>query len=538
MPIDVKIADKPFWSVDNYSVDEDSTPVNPADSTGGYGQFTFGIPDTDENLLLRGKVVDLSDGTQGKTQGIITGLAGDGDIITVSADSKLSRTSVTRTAQPFVGTLEGAFRYYLGLVGYTAGIVVDTTIASRSVVFPGWSANVWDQLKKLCAAQQVELTLASNNAVLRPLRGRTAINYRDTSAHFTIDDTGIAQSVELYAYNTEWRTGGLAYPLGGWNDKVTVQQGLAAGSRTEVDIPLEPDSDSTLGVSLTSVQQPSAVDNVDRGYSASSVYSVLGNDNLNYPAADWVAGGGSVTVSIGEDTRSIKLVIVAPNDASRAPFQLAMPNPDNTSYSSLRIVGDGVFYDRKLHDFLTGNSADRAPTEVGATVDNEFVNSYEDVFRSGQWAAAAYTGPRQTINVSTSGINRRGDTGNYRYPTMGDANVDPDFAGKTMGEINAEFTGWSFKQFSDYELAKVANDFDNQAFGNVAGARVFHRGQWYRIRSVSGMGPSGLSYTAERDTIMGDANDAYTGKTMGEMNALFTGKTMGEVSIAPLPMEV
>lgn len=533
MGIDVKIGTTPKWNAIDYSVTEDATPIDPSDLGGGVGQFTLDLPETTDVKLARNKAITLSDGAQGTTVGTARGLGGNGVVATLTVDSRMARLNVTRTAQPYSGTLSGAFTYYLGLVGVTTGIVVDTTIATRPVTFPGWQAVVWDQVKKLMAAVGVETSLVADNIVLRPLRGRIAQNYRDTAESWSIDDTSRAQSVEINYYQSVAKTNALAYPLGGWTSDVQAYQ-VDAGQVATFDISLEPDNEHSLGASLTSIAQPVCVASVDRYYSTSSVYTVSGNDGLPIPPAQWLADGGSVTAAINDDTRSITVTIRGGKSSQYAPYTIGMSSGDNTFYSSLRIVGTGVFYNRQTLALQTGNSADVAPTVIGATVDNEFINTYGDAFRAGLWTLARYTGPEQTISVSTTGINRRGDTGSYAYMTFGQANVDPDFAGKKFGQINTAFAGLTMAQFSALQFAKVQNNFENQAFGNVAGARVFSDGSWYRIRSVSSITPESVSYSGEQDNIMSDATASYAGMTMGQINALHAGKTFADFNARPL----
>ena len=428
------------------------------------------------------------------------------------------------------------FRYYLGLVGVVNGIIVDPAVDSVPVVFPGWDGNCWDQTKKMTAAQQVEVTLASNYIVLRPIRGRVAINYRDNDVSWAINDVNIAQQVEVFYYNSQQKTNSLVYPLGGWTDQTPVYAGLAAGSVTKVNIALIPDDVITLGASLTSVQQPVAVDSVDRDYDTSSVYAIVGNDGLPYLASEWAANGGKVEVAIGADTRSLDLTITASRETQYAPYQLAMASGTSDSYSSLRIVGSGVFFDRQKLVFDTGNSADVAPTVVGATVDSEFIQTRDQAYHVGLWAGARWTGPQQTITINTSGINRLGDNGNYRYPVVEEFNAE--FAGMTVADFNAAWVGEVVANFNAHELALVSADFDNQAFGNVAGARVLHDGQWYRIRTVPGIGPASLTYTAERDTIVSDFNTVYAGMTVADFNTEHAGKTTGGWGLSPLSLNV
>lgn len=521
-----------FPNTADYSVVEDATPLDPSDSTGGVGTFTFGVSDKGSYLGFRGRTAMLADGSQGTTTGTVSGSSSDGTTVTVSADSRLIALNVIRTAQPYSGTISGALNYYLGLVNITSGIVIDSAIASTPVVVPGWSGNLWDKMRQFAAVFQFEISLVSNNIVARAPRQRIAQNYRDASVAYNINNGNIARAVEVYYYQSVQQTGALAYPLGGWNANVQPLQ-VNAGETLTTTLPLTPSGSTGLLASLSYISQPTCVDSVDRYYTASSVYCVAGNDGLPIPAAQWLAGGGSLTATIAPDTRSIVVTITGSTDTKYAPYRIGMSSGTTNFYSSLRIVGNGIFSNKQMARFDTGNTIDQAPTEVGATIDSEFVVSYLDAVRVGRAAVARYTGPTHTISVASTGINKVGDTGSLAYPTMGQFNADADFAGKTMSQFNTQFSGWTMKQFNDYEFAKVAGNFENQAFGNVAGARVLYRNGYFRIRNAT-IGPGSVQYTAERDTVASDFNTAFAGMTMAQFNAIHAGETMGDYNASPL----
>lgn len=507
---------RPYWSSGSYTILEDSTPIDPADATGGFGQLTTVLYDDSDARRHGGKRLDLVDGEQGETTGIIRGLSGNGISASLVADSRLALTAVTRQAQPFVGSLGGALRYYLGLCSITDSIVVHDDLEAIPVKLLGWNANVYDQLKRLAPVHSFEMSLVSNNIVFRPVRGRIAENYRDASVTWTLDESGMAQRVEGYSYGI---TSGvdLIYPTGGWNEDVTVYT-LDAGQTTELDLPLE--------ASLSSVAQPTCVALVEREYVGTSVYSVSGKDGIAIQPAQWAAGGGSVTVEIGEDTRSLKVTIVASAETQYAPYRIAVSAGPSDWYSSLRIRGTGVFYKKSLMTLPANVDPDRAPQEVGATVDNEFYEDEDHLFHGLMWTAARFSSARQTINVTSKGINRRGESGSARYPTIGD--VEAEFGSATIGARYAQL-GPTIGDWNDKLFALVRDDFENQAFGNVGGARTLQDDCWYRIRSAT-IQPGSLSYSAEWDTTIGD----LPVETIGQWNARLAGKTIGEYNVAPL----
>lgn len=523
MGVDIHVGDLWLPNATQFNVTEDSTPIDPGDTSGGYGQANFTVPEQEGDKALIDKNFTLVDKAQGTTQAIVRSISSDKKLVTLTADSRMSLMAVTRTAQVFSGTLEGALRYYLGLVDLNDGIVVDPTIASQHVDLPGWSAEVGYQImKKMAPKFGFEVSLVSNNIVFRRLRGRVATNYRDSSQGWSIDRSQMARTVEGYAYHGVLTDTGLVYPAGGWNADVQIYQ-VDANELLEFDIPIEG--------SLTAISQPAPVNTVLRDDNDASVYSISGGDGLPYPASQWRANGGSLITTIGEDTRSIHVRLQGPNDLEHQPYRIAAGESASDYFSTLRILGSGVIFDKEKISIQTGVDPERATQEVGVTIDNEFINTREELLDAMIWSVAAWTGPRRAYTAATKGINRIGDSGSYAYPTI--AQFNALWAGSTIADFNAAFAGQTIRQFNQYELATVSSDFSNQAFGNIAGARVYDDYAWNRIRTAA-IGASGVSYTAEADTTLGDFNDVWAGQTIADFNAAWYKKTILEFNVQPL----
>lgn len=527
MSVDVTIGDTFYPNVATFQLSEDSTPIDPSDTTGGVGQISLTIAKHRDWRHMRKQTLDLEDSAQGTTQGRVEELVDSSEVIQITAISRLAQLTVVRTAQPYRGTLEGAFAYYLSLCGITEKYIVEESVRSIPVVLPGWSGEVWLQVnKKLAPAMGVEISLVSDLIVMRPLRGRLAENHRISKLSHTISDTGLAQSVEGYVYNSHWETDQVVYPTNGVRDPEAQILQVDAGERVEIDLPIE--------ASLISVQQPRVVRDVGPEDAGASVYTVSGNDGLPITPSQWEDFGGSVSVEINEDTRSLKLIIVGARQEQYAPFRLAAASGPSDFYNSLQIVGTGVFFDKELVTIKTGLTVDQAATEVGATVDNEFFDTQAKLLDALVWTATRYTGPRETLTVTTSGIHRIGESGNYRFPIIADFNADLRDQGiTTIAEWNALHPGQTVGEFDADRRTAAASDFANQAFGNVAGARVFYEDAYYRIRQ-STIDVTDVQYTAEQDTTVGDFDAAWAGATVGEFNANRRGITVGMHNTEPL----
>lgn len=533
MSVDILVGGKRLTDkISGYSVSEFATSLDPSDMSGGAGQITVNMESSDASTFARRKEIVIEDSTQGTVKGVVSSTSSaNGFNDTLTADSRLIALTYTRTALPYSGTLGGLLRYYFGLVGITNFIAIDPDIDVRPATAPGWNGVVLDAVKRICSANQIELSLVSNNVVVRNVRQRVAVNLRDASVSTSVDDTNLAQAVELfYMHSMERRTDALVYPLGGWSEEDKIIS-VNAGEVEEVEIDLVPASGEVgLGVSVESVVQPTCIDFVGREVVDQSVYCVSGNDGKPIPASRWAAMGGSLEVLIGEDSRSLIIRVHGSTEKELSPFRISASTISSTHYSSLRILGTGVFFDRRMMRGETGNSPDLTSQEV-AQIESDFIAGDEQAFRCLQAAMHTFTGPSLMLSVNTRGINRQSDSGSYQYPTIADFNAM--FSGMTMASFNAAQSGEEIADFNAALLSEVQNDFTNQAFGNIAGARVAGDGAWFRVTEAT-VNHGSITYTAMRDTTMADWNEHYLGMTLADFNTLASGLTVGDLALKPL----
>jgi hypothetical protein len=576
----------PETNIVSYSATEDSTPIDPSDSSGGVGQISISLADDmqrDGSILYINDDITLSDGINGTTTGKVNSVKLSNGIADISGDSRVGMFLSYQNIPPFTGTLADAFYNYCDIVGLSANRYVDPDIASIPVNFPGYVGDMWQFMKNMCSAMQIELSLVSNNVVLRPLRSRIAENKRNIDESVSIENKNLAQSVEVYYYNNSTQSSVLVYPKGGWNSSVQIYQ-VDAGEVLEVNIPVD--------VYLTSIQQPTpyASGAVPRGYvGPSSTYSVVGKDGVPISATAWTNNGGNLTATIGDDGKSVKVTIFGATDfAGVAPYRIAAGAGDGTYYSTLRLMGGGTFFDKQKATILTGVPASKTATVVGVTVDNPFISTYSQARDVGAIVAANYAGTKQVLNVTTVGINRSGESGSITYPKFSDfdagvstitnatgdgttitytaansftigqqvgiSGISPSiynttgtvtFANSTTFKIagnatgtyssggQAYYLGNTFKDFTAQQFDLVKNNFENQAFGNVAGARVKYGDAYYRIRNAT-ITESTISYSAERDTIVNDFDTVWSGKTFAQFDTQFVNKKFEDFGVIPL----
>jgi len=530
----------------NFSVVEAATPLAAGDSSGQVGTITFDIAQPDPfilpdhpinkygvNILVR-EPVRLDDTRKGFTVGTVTSAtrtSGAGTI-SVTATSRLGDLNIYNVqATPFVGTLADAFEYYLSLANVTVDLLVDPAVASNSVIFPGWNGELWFHLKQMAVAVDCDISLVSGVIILRPIRTREATRGRDIERTFNIGGGQLAQNIEVIQYNNRQITDELVYPPGGWNETVSTINVNAGETITEI---LE------LSASVSSISQPVMQTFVARDYSASSVYTVVGDDGLPIPPAEWADAGGSLFVEINPDTVSLSVTITAPTGLGNKDgteigvYGISLSSDESTGrYSTLRIVGSGVAFDKQPRLYATGISPAESSTEIGVTIDNPFLSTWDDVSRAASRAVRAYNGTAMSISGTVVSINRRGDTGevvvrDYQY-------VQDLVAGQTYAQVQTMWAGMSYLDVENSINSGIDDNIENQVFGNINGAAVWDEAsrRWYRIRNATSA-PDTIGFEAEDDLTHNDNQLWNGGLTYAQVQTKNTGLTYFQVDVQGL----
>lgn len=515
-------------NLSSYSVTEESTPVAATDTSGAVGGLSFSAVDNPARLgsvLLFDSEVELTDGDRGTVPGIIDGLDSNDGLMSVSAVSRLNTLVTEKTAQYVNGTFDTAIRYYLSLGGVVDDVAVDASLSSIPIIAPGWKGDVWTKVKELCLTVGAEIAVLKGDVVVRPVRGRRALEINNSKVSWSIAKGSVAREIEVFYYDSQFLSNQMVYPYGGWNEDVAIYS-VDAGETTKVNIPVD--------VSLSSITSPTPVDSVSRTHSTSSVYAVAGNDGHAIPAAMWTAYGGRLTARIGEDGQSIDLEITgASGDIQKyAPFRIAMSSGSSTYYSSLRIMGTGVGFDKQSVKVATGVDPDEIARDSTVSIDLPFIRTQADAFNVALDATAKWSAPDRTISIIKTDIRRPGETKEkYNYATFAD--FDELYDGQTFEDFDASFAGSTFNDFDQFWYGLVADDFDFQAFGNVGGSRLQHRRSMYRIRTAT-ITESSVNFSAEADTTFGDFDTSAAGMTFSDFDTMYEGLSFAEFGLVPL----
>lgn len=512
----------------SYTVNEDATPIDPDSSAGGVGSVSFSLLEGDDSPLIAGTVT-LDDGYRGVVQGSVRSKNGSDGVLTATADSLLGRFNVERSAAPFSGTLQGAVQYYLNRVGITNPLVVDTTIASRAVVCPGWTGNAWVRMKQFLSAQQIEMALVAGRVRVRALRQLTATEDRATQRSWDIADDQNASAIDITYYQNTYGVNQEFYPVPRRTEEDSEPQIITVNANEVVEVELP------IAGTLSTVNQPSILAWVDnRPYPGTNgVYAVLGSDELPVQPAQWIARGGSVTVSITDDPGIIRVRVRGASDTSLSPYRLAMGSGSGNYYSSLRITGTGVKSIPEVLRIPTGANTPFTSQDIGILVENPFVSGYADAINLGIKTAQAYAGQTYTIGGSVLRLNRDEDQTDL---PVGYSILDFNSAlggTQAISVFNTNWSGQTIAQFNAYWQDQASDFFRNQMFGNAVGARILRKDANFRITTASTTKDS-ISYGATMDTLVGDFNGANGTLSIAAFNARFAGYTCQDFSTVPL----
>jgi len=540
MGVRVTVAGR-IYEPESFETTEEATPLSSGDSTGGTGTISIVIPYPDASrpdpvltfgpTYFQGKAVTLTDSRLGYTLGKVQTVSDQRDsgtftLVVLARLDDLNKYNIQ--AQPYVGTLGGGFAYYLSLAGVTTDYLVDSTIASESVLFPGWNGELWFHLKQMAAALDCDISLVSGIILIRPIRARTIAVGRDINRAAGSGGGSLAETVEVYWYESTAISDKIVYPIGGWTPEVEILN-VNAGETSEYQL--------ELSASVSAIQAPTMQTFVAEAYDAASVYTVVADDGLPVSAALWAASGGSVTVTVNPDTQTLTVSMVGAlgvptaTGATSKSFSLALASDTSGSrYSTLRILGTGVSYLRTKEVFRTGVDPADSPNKVGETIDNPFITTRSALYDAGTRSALRFSGVVPSLSGVVVSVNKRGDTGIIDSLTYAEvqANLTTTLgAGFHYSAAQTFFSGQTYAEVEAYFSDQVITNYENQAIGNVQGARVWDAKtrRYYRIRSAT-IAPGGISFdSADDDLTYGDMQTVLTGMTYGAVQTTRTGMT-------------
>lgn len=514
-------------NISGYSYSEEATPISPGDSSGGVGALSFSTIDEDATsaLIFRDEIY-LTDTHNGNISGKVISVSGADGEVSFSGVSSLARLNIIKSIPAFNSTIGELITYIFGEAGILSGFDIAPSIGSIPVISPAYTGDLWVFIKDICTAYEVEIALVDDTIYVRELRQNTVKIFDTITEGWDIAEISPSQYVDVNYYNYEYHTDFLAYPRGGWNKEVPIYQ-VDANQQLVVEIPLNS--------YLEYIEQPVAVASVGKNDTSASVYCICGNDGLPIAPALWESQGGSLVADLSADGQVITITVTGANILNLAPFRVAMSSGPSDSYSSLRILGTGIFYDMKTVHYPTGLTEEDTSSIIGATIDNKFISTQEQAFDAAKRAVITYAIPAQTYSFSAPNI---GDFINVPAEIVyADQFFEYDSileSGYLFDEFDVDSGVETFSQF-DANLPNtiVSDGSSQQLFGNVAGARVKFRDSWYRVKSAT-ITPTQVDGTAEWDNLMSDFNTVNSDETFENFSGTFSDFTFTDFSLIPM----
>lgn len=512
-------------NITGYSYSEEATPIAPGDSSGGVGSLSFEALDDEQNvILIFNDDLMLTDSHNGSITGHVNNVSGNNGVASFSGVSSLSRLNIIKTIPAINTTLGSLIEIILNEAGIFSGIDIDSSITNISVVSPTYTGDLWVFLKDLCTAYEIEVALVSDTLRFRPVRQNVLRPVDKTSESWSVGEVNPSQYVEVNYYNYVDNDSFLAYPQGGWSKDVQVYQ-VDANQTLTIELPLD--------AYMEYIEQPIIQSTVGRYDSSASVYCVAGNDGLPIVPLEWINNGGSLNAELDSSGQKIIVTLTGANITSKAPFRIGVSSGPSDYYSSLRIIGKGISYEKKTIRQPTGLTVEDTSNIVGITVDNKFINTEAQARDAALRTVVKYAIPNQTYS--------------FDGPNLGDFLTVPGTVvythffeyddslpeGELFNQLDSTLSDWDFLTFDARLPTSVVDGVTGQIFGNVAGARVRFRDSWYRVKSAT-ITQDNISVTSEWDNMFSDFNTENASKTFADVNATFDQLSFTDFAIVPM----
>lgn len=505
-------------SLISFSYQEDITSLEPSSIEGGTGQVNFtaeaiydnaiGTTKPNSKLLINNEMslVDSDNGSvafQVKTVSV-----GDNGVVSVTGDTISAKLNAVKTAKPFPHqgsdyTVKAALDYYCSLVGivpvYDDGFDAELDLVERQ--FIGWKANVWEQLKLLCAGvcasdtDSVGIEMYVDNGELhfrKALSSAKDTSEKSISQQIAIDASEAAKSVDVVNYNTRYAEDEVIFPEQLYQDGEAVGTGFKASisDSMQVEAGQTVTKRFPMAVTLEKINQPECVETiVPLPYTGSiGKYVIVGSDNLPIMPAQWIGEGGKVEVSLTDVPNEIEVKVTGPkaeslplasdeNKQTLAPYKIGVETSDGTDYPAFYITGSGVFYNKQTVNILTGSSEDITTVDESPTsVDNMFITTPHDLAAKGVAAAQKICGPQVNLTRTIDGVQAFGtligsteiaESNRFRVKSASYTESDISLTYSTyvsFDDFNAKWNGKDIADFNATALDPLTYPNDALAF--------------------------------------------------------------------------
>lgn len=384
--------------ITGWTVQEDANP-DTVNGQGGIETVTYTADEVDVSVYGTEQV--FTDDLHGEIVGRVTSWSETETSANVTLTGPLNAFNVVRRVYPGARMLKDHLRGWcidVGLIHPGDPYYITVPDDETAIwVLPGFYGNMWEWIRNLLAVARMDLVFENGTYALKHMEDADTLSLgRVTGRSQSLDQYNPARYNEIHYYNNESAVQGEMYPIN--NADATVYQ-VEAGETITVRV-------ESRGW-LYSVNQPECVDWVeaDPDYydGTDGAYSIIGNDNLPFPAARWNAEGGYIDVEIDDDPKYLNVTIHGASSTDYAPYRVAMSS--GNAYNSLRITGDGVRSTPKSILFPTGAPASITTEEIGETIEVPFVSSYADALRAGAAVASRTNGVTHTLSLNMDDVD-------------------------------------------------------------------------------------------------------------------------------------
>jgi hypothetical protein len=267
----------------SYSYSEDVSSLSPDSISGGSGQITLSAIKQDDSVdfkkspaLLLNNLMTLNDSDAGEIEFRVKKVSTTQDLVSLTGETVEARMNVTKVAQPIGGssgyadTLQEAIEYYCGLAGVSPDFDADllALVSVRHVNFIGWEANLWEQLKLLCASTSasetedipMEMAVDIDRLKFRIANNRNAdLTTNASEVSVEVDNFDASKMVKVTMYKTDYLANTVVKEDTDLDAELGFSQDVSIRDQMQVDAGQTIIKRFTIKASLETVNNPTAV---------------------------------------------------------------------------------------------------------------------------------------------------------------------------------------------------------------------------------------------------------------------------------------
>jgi hypothetical protein len=478
--------------VSGYGLSEGATPIATVDTAGeiptltisgeGNSIETLGETHPSSRLLLNNQIT-FTDTLRGSFSGKVINVSLSNDNVTISAQSKFESLNSVKTSPSINGTLAEAFASYFELGGLsTSDYNIDESFESINIVYPGWSENLWVQLKLLCATVKAEMYFQENVIYVRPIAQKIFQLSNSESEGFQFEIGNTVKSFTSTLGKTTYVEGGIIKTYGKNETVASVDVGASAeivlAVSFSVDEVNQPEYTVDSPELLAKYVLPSSIGTVPDS-NPNGFYCFLDKNGIRVlPEIVQATGAGLKIEKILDNPFELKIKVTGPKEATNAPWTVDF----SSGNPALMITGNGVKVDRSVHVFNTGSI--EGNEAVSYAVNPFAINKsylYDSAFKSAQ----KLSGPNVIISLSTNMVDEADnqefgflpgaifdwDNSKYRIES-----VSYDYGNisitavqyVTFENFNTLWDGLTYQDFTDTMLDPATNPTEAMSFSDFS----------------------------------------------------------------------